>query len=131
MCYITPVTIIGTWHAFQLLGNSKSHMSEVTRDIHRRYFRILFIGMTVPILSLGVPYLGLEFSLCFNFRFPQALINLAIGCHAAHTTVASISIMMLTPSYRNVFLRCFKRRNRYISPLVANNIRPVIPSAIT
>ncbi|CAJ0564784.1 unnamed protein product, partial [Mesorhabditis spiculigera] len=124
ICYVATVCLYGIWHTLSLLRHSNNSMSEKTRMMHKQYFKVLYIGMSIPAASLGVPYVALEYILNFGVIFPQGVNNLLVGFHAAHSTLASIAIFLLTPSYRNYVFGVSSAQRHYTTAPSITRVRP-------
>ncbi|CAJ0584250.1 unnamed protein product, partial [Mesorhabditis spiculigera] len=102
--YGVIVTGLIVWHCFALLNDQHSLMSTRTKQIHRRFLHVLLIGVTIPIATMGLPYIGVLIMVLIRIRFPQWLTNLLVGTQAAHTTLTSFVLLSATPSYRRYII---------------------------
>ncbi|CAJ0579062.1 unnamed protein product, partial [Mesorhabditis spiculigera] len=92
------------WHSYTLLNDHHSTMSRKTKRMHRKFFRVLIIGISIPLATLGAPYVAVLLTVWAQIWLPQWSINLLTGIQSAHTTITSLTLLTVTASYRKYIL---------------------------
>ncbi|CAJ0568548.1 unnamed protein product, partial [Mesorhabditis spiculigera] len=114
ICYGIPLVIFLVWHSYTLLNDHHSTMSRKTKRMHRKFFRVLIIGVSIPLATLGAPYVAVLLTVWAQIWLPQWSINLLAGIQSAHTTITSVTLLTVTASYRKYILgkviRCLHRK---------------------
>ncbi|CAJ0576959.1 unnamed protein product, partial [Mesorhabditis spiculigera] len=95
-------------HAFFLLRRTAGTMSEKTRQLHRRLLLLLAVQMGIPMLTLVGPSGAMGIAAMNLWATRQVANQLFVFCIGSHGVVSSLSIVLLTDSYRQCLSGLFR-----------------------